>query len=52
MKKKTYSHLTIDERDQISVLKAEGLSIRGIARELGRHHSTISRELDLNAPPV
>jgi IS30 family transposase len=52
MEKKTYSHLTIDERDQISVLKAEGLSLRGIARKLGRHHSTISRELDHNTPPV
>ena len=52
MKKKTYFHLTVDERDQISVLKAEGLSLRGIARELCRHHSTISRELDRNAPPV
>lgn len=52
MKKKTYSHLTVDERDQISVLKAEGLSLRGIARKLGRNHSTISRELDRNAPPV
>ena len=52
MKKKKYSQLTVDERDQISVLKAEGLSLRGIARELGRDHSTISRELDRNAPPV
>jgi len=52
MKKKEYSHLTVDERDQISVLKAEGLTLREIARELGRHHSTISRELNRNAPPV
>jgi len=52
MEKKTYSHLIIDERDQISVLKAEGLSLRRIDRELGRHHSTISRELDRNTPPV
>lgn len=52
MKKTSYSHLTVEERDQISVLKAEGLSFRSIASELGRHHTTISRELDRNAPPV
>jgi transposase, IS30 family len=52
MKKSSYSHLTVEERDQISVLKAEGLSFRSIASELGRHHTTISRELDRNAPPV
>jgi IS30 family transposase len=52
MKKSSYSHLTVEERDQISVLKAEGLSLRRIAKELGRNHTTISRELDRNAPPV
>lgn len=52
MKKSNYSHLTVEERDQISVLKAEGLSLRSIASELGRHHTTISRELEKNAPPV
>jgi IS30 family transposase len=52
MKKSSYSHLTVEERDQISVLKAEGLSLRSIARELGRNHTTISRELKRNAPPV
>jgi len=52
MKKTSYSHLTVEERDKISVLKAEGLSLRGIGLELGRHHTTIARELDRNAPPV
>jgi len=52
MKNSSYSHLTVEERDQISVLKAEGLGPRGIASELGRHHTTISRELNRNAPPV
>jgi IS30 family transposase len=52
MIKKNYSHLTVEERDQISVLKAEGQSLRSIAHELGRHHTTIARELDRNAPPV
>jgi transposase, IS30 family len=52
MKKSSYSHLTVEERDKISVLKAEGQSLRRIAHELGRHHTTIARELDRNAPPV
>lgn len=52
MKKSNYSHLTVEERDQISVLKAEGQSLRSIARMLGRNHTTISRELIRNAPPV
>ena len=52
MKKSSYSHLTVEERDQISVLKVEGLSLRSIASELGRNHTTVSRELKRNAPPV
>jgi IS30 family transposase len=44
-----YSHLTVDERDRIAGLKAEGLSLRAIARALGRSASTISRELKRNA---
>jgi transposase, IS30 family len=51
MKKSSYSHLTVKERDQISVLKAEGQSLRNIARLLGRDHATISRELRRNAHP-
>jgi IS30 family transposase len=52
MKTKTYVHLTADERDQISALRAAGESLRQIAQSLGRDHSTISRELRRNAPPV
>jgi IS30 family transposase len=44
--------VTVEEGDQIIVLKAESLSLRSIARELGLHHTTISRELKRNAPPV
>lgn len=44
-----YSHLSVDERDRIAGLKAEGLSLRAIARVLGRAASTISRELGRNA---
>ena len=52
METKTYVHLTAEERDQISALKAAGYSLRQIAQALGRDHSTISRELRRNAPPV
>lgn len=37
-----------NERDKIAVLKAEGLTIREIGRQLGRHHTVISRELKRN----
>lgn len=52
METKVYVHLTADERDQISALKAAGYSLRQIAQALGRDHSTICRELRRNAPPV
>ena len=38
-------YLSIDERDEISALKAGGHGVRGIARMLGRDPGTISREL-------
>ena len=44
-----YSHLTAAERDRIADLKADGLSLRGIGRALGRAASTISREFRRNA---
>jgi transposase, IS30 family len=43
---KPLHHLTSEERDKITVLQGEGLSIRKIAKELGRSPSTISRELN------
>src|SRR5919205_3889716 len=45
------THLTLGEREQLAVLKAEGLSLRAIARALGRAASTVSRELRRNALP-
>lgn len=39
-------HLSAEERDKISILHAQNLSIRKIAKELGRSPSTISRELN------
>ncbi|MGV8991221.1 MAG: IS30 family transposase [Thiobacillus sp.] len=42
--------LTSEERYVIYHLKLFKLSLREIARRLGRHHSTISRELKRNGP--
>ena len=43
---KQLQHLTSSERDKLTILQGEGLSIRKIAKELGRSPSTISRELN------
>jgi len=45
-----YAQLTAQERYVIYHLKLLKLSLREIARRLGRHHSTISRELKRNGP--
>ena len=39
-----YSHFTTEEREMSRVLKAQGLSIREIAKRLNRSPSTVSRE--------
>jgi len=44
----SYRQLTMKERYQIEALKREGLSQRGMAKNIGVHHSTISRELSRN----
>ena len=45
----TYSHLTVEQRYQISALiKSEKLTISEIARQLNCHRSTIYRELARN----
>jgi IS30 family transposase len=41
----TYHQLTSGERYMLSALRKQGLSQAEIARALGRHRSTISREL-------
>lgn len=46
----SYVQLTREERYVIAHLKVFKLSLREIARRLGRHHSTISRELKRNGP--
>lgn len=46
----SYTHLTPRERYVISHLKVAKFSLREIARRLGRHHTTISREIKRNGP--
>ena len=41
--------LSAEERDKIAVLAAGGATRAAIARELGRHRSTIGRELERNS---
>ena len=45
------THLELEERERLAALKGEGLSLRAIARQLGRAASTISRELRRNLLP-
>ena len=49
---KTYKHLDANERDILAVLKSNGRSLREISTILKRSPSTLSRELQRNAPPV
>lgn len=45
-----YKHFSIEEREKIKKLKWAKVSIRAIAKELGRSPSTISREIKRNKP--
>jgi len=49
---KYYKHLSVEERDHLSILRGKGLSLRAISRALKRSPSTLSRELKRNAPPI
>jgi len=49
---KRYRQLSLDERERISILEAEGRGSSEIGRLLGRDRKTIERELVRNAPPV
>ncbi len=46
-----YRHLSLRERDRITELRFHSMSLREIAKELGRSPSTLSRELRRNATP-
>lgn len=41
----SHKHFTINERNKIEVLNKEGYSARKIAKIIGYHHSSVSREL-------
>ncbi len=45
---KCYQQLTKEPRYQISALRKTGMTLRGIAKEMGIHFSTVSRELCKN----
>ena len=47
-----YQHLTVEERIELYRLYKEGLSLRAIAKVLGRSPSTLSRELKRNSTPT
>ena len=44
-----YKQLTLEQRYSLYLLKQEGRSMRGMARSIGVHASTVSRELRRNA---
>ncbi|MEK6544104.1 MAG: helix-turn-helix domain-containing protein [Elusimicrobiota bacterium] len=49
---RTYKHMTQDERDRLSLFKAQGKTLREMARLLERSIGTLSREFNRNAAPV
>lgn len=44
----SYTHLSIIERSQLDILHRQGWTARAIAKEIGRHHSTVAREINRN----
>ena len=48
---KSYTHLTLLEREQIFAFKQQGKPHKEIARLVGRHRTTVSRELKRNNRP-
>ncbi|MDT8318265.1 MAG: helix-turn-helix domain-containing protein, partial [bacterium] len=46
----SYTHFTEKERYVISHLRLAKFSLREIGRRLGRHHTSISREIKRNGP--
>jgi len=46
--KRTYSHIDMDERRKIARWRIAGLTVGIIAEKLGRHRSTIFREIQRN----
>lgn len=49
---KKHKHLSLEEREIIGIMLAQDKSYREIGKALSRHHTTIGREIENNAPPV
>jgi IS30 family transposase len=49
---RSYGQLSLDERIEIYRLHAGGISCHKIAEAIGRHHTTVSRELRRNSVPT
>ncbi|HXK52966.1 MAG TPA: IS30 family transposase [bacterium] len=47
-----YKHFSESERDNLAVMLAEGKKQVDIAKKMGRHPSTISREIKRNGSPI
>lgn len=45
---KKYKHLNLEEREKLYAMKAQGLSLRSIAKKLDRSQSSLTRELKRN----
>ena len=46
-----YHQVTPEERYVIAHMRIAGFSLRAIGRRIGRHHTTVGRELQRNGPP-
>ncbi len=46
----SYKHLTMEEREELAIGLSNGESCSSIARKLGRHKSSITREVHRNTP--
>jgi len=46
---KKHNKITAQERDQIAILLSSGVSVRSVARQLGRSHSSILAEIKRNS---
>lgn len=49
---KNYTHLNTAERELIFLKLGQGNSLREIGRILGRHHTTVQREIERNGEPA
>jgi transposase, IS30 family len=49
---KRFKHLDMEERETIGLMLAQGKSLREIGKVIGRNHTTVSREIEINAPPI